>query len=142
MRISDWSSDVCSSDLRLVHRLARILQRRIGVTHGGGTIDAQAGLGRADDDAVDQRQISAATQQHGRSVITRVRTLDMGEVSHLQILARQRILARVAGGRRTVGVGFEEGDRKRVVEGKSVSVRVDLGGRRIIKKKKERTNYD
>src|SRR3546814_13614798 len=28
------------------------------------------------------------------------------------------------------------GDRKRVVEGTSVSVRVDLGGRRIIKKKK------
>src|SRR3546814_4242764 len=53
--------------------------------------------------------ISAATQQHGRSVITRVRTLDMGEVGNLQILARQRIFARVAGGRRTVGVGFEEG---------------------------------
>src|SRR3546814_18412073 len=31
------------------------------------------------------------------------------------------------------------GDRKSVVEGKSVSVRVDLGGRRIIKKKKKRT---
>src|SRR3546814_15604694 len=30
-------------------------------------------------------------------------------------------------------------DRKSVVEGKSVSVRVDLGGRRIIKKKKEAT---
>src|SRR3546814_11068093 len=29
-----------------------------------------------------------------------------------------------------------ERDRKSVVEGKSVSVRVDLGGRRIIKKKK------
>src|SRR3546814_11008222 len=29
-------------------------------------------------------------------------------------------------------------DRKRVVEGKSVSVRVDLGGRRDIKKKKDR----
>src|SRR3546814_11654797 len=28
-------------------------------------------------------------------------------------------------------------DRKRVVSGKSVSVRVDLGGRRIIKKKKK-----
>src|SRR3546814_19963524 len=28
-------------------------------------------------------------------------------------------------------------DRKSVVEGKSVSVRVDLGGRRIIKKKKQ-----
>src|SRR3546814_15206267 len=30
------------------------------------------------------------------------------------------------------------GDRKRVVEGKRVSVRVDLGGRRIIKKKKKK----
>src|SRR3546814_15869225 len=31
---------------------------------------------------------------------------------------------------------FLSGDRKSVVQGKSVSVRVDLGGRRIIKKKK------
>src|SRR3546814_14890821 len=31
-------------------------------------------------------------------------------------------------------------DRKSVVKGKSVSVRVDLGGRRIIKKKKNRIN--
>src|SRR3546814_20999906 len=30
-------------------------------------------------------------------------------------------------------------DRKSVVEGKSVSVRVDIGGRRIIKKKKKRS---
>src|SRR3546814_14841875 len=31
-------------------------------------------------------------------------------------------------------------DRKSVVSGKSVSVRVDLGGRRIIKKKKDKTH--
>src|SRR3546814_15627383 len=31
----------------------------------------------------------------------------------------------------------QAGDRKRVVSGKRVSVRVDLGGRRIIKKKKK-----
>src|SRR3546814_17838349 len=31
-------------------------------------------------------------------------------------------------------------DRKSVVSGKSVSVRVDLGGRRIIKKKKQHLN--
>src|SRR3546814_13707345 len=31
-------------------------------------------------------------------------------------------------------------DRKSAVEGKRVSVRVDLGGRRIIKKKKEQQN--
>src|SRR3546814_15093691 len=33
-------------------------------------------------------------------------------------------------------------DRKSVVEGKSVSVRVDLGGRRIIKKKTEKAYRD
>src|SRR3546814_14195323 len=33
-------------------------------------------------------------------------------------------------------------DRKRVVEGKSVSVRVDLGGRRIIKKKQKITTLN
>src|SRR3546814_17154718 len=34
--------------------------------------------------------------------------------------------------------GYREIDRKRVVSGKSVSVRVDLGGRRIIKKNKQK----
>src|SRR3546814_15522449 len=34
----------------------------------------------------------------------------------------------------------QQGDRKSVVSGKSVAVRVDLGGRRIIKKKKTNTN--
>src|SRR3546814_12173355 len=33
-----------------------------------------------------------------------------------------------------------QGDRKRVVSGKSVSVRVDLGGRRNIKKKKQKNH--
>src|SRR3546814_16644411 len=37
-------------------------------------------------------------------------------------------------------VGFPTFDRKSVVEGKSVSVRVALGGRRIIKKKKIKRN--
>src|SRR3546814_11785471 len=36
----------------------------------------------------------------------------------------------------TTEVGQHQIDRKSVVSGKSVSVRVDLGGRRIIKKKK------
>src|SRR3546814_14607067 len=41
--------------------------------------------------------------------------------------------------RRTDRPGFSQnGDRKSVVSGKSVSVRVDLGGRRIIKKKKNK----
>src|SRR3546814_12586907 len=49
-----------------------------------------------------------------------------------------------------IGIGSLEGgikrckkaDRKSVVEGKSVSVRVDLGGRRIIKKPKTQKKYE
>src|SRR3546814_18916105 len=40
--------------------------------------------------------------------------------------------------RRYLASGIE-GDRQRVESGKSVSVRVDLGGRRIIKKNKKKT---
>src|SRR3546814_9625107 len=36
--------------------------------------------------------------------------------------------------------GVSKGDRKSVVSGKSVSVRVDLGGRRVIKKKTSTRN--
>src|SRR3546814_19677451 len=42
------------------------------------------------------------------------------------------------GGRGAPPVGGNRDDRKSVVEGRSVSGRVDLGGRRSIKKKKER----
>src|SRR3546814_15543210 len=38
-----------------------------------------------------------------------------------------------------LGVGKPDRDRKSVVRGKRVSVRVDLGGRRSIKKKKKQT---
>src|SRR3546814_11968988 len=76
MRISDWSSDVCSSDL--LGRPARYPPRR-----GGGA-------------------------------------------SGLQGLLRSRRTAE---------------DRKSVVYGKSVSVRVDLGGRRVIKKKEKRVEH-
>src|SRR3546814_18489327 len=44
MRISDWSSDVCSSDLREVHVKARVLvQPRpdLGVLVGGVVVDDQ-----------------------------------------------------------------------------------------------------
>src|SRR3546814_11786956 len=39
-----------------------------------------------------------------------------------------------------VGPHWQGGGRKSVVEGKSVSVRVDLGGRRINKKKKQKND--
>src|SRR3546814_10215829 len=83
MRISDWSSDVCSSDL---------LPWRRGLVTGAGT-------------------------HHGldRQVVL------VGELEIALVVGRNR-------------------DRKSVVSGKSVSVRVDLGGRRIIKKKSKKRN--
>src|SRR3546814_17791649 len=87
MRISDWSSDVCSSDLSM---------RR-----GGRS----------------RRPICPAAR---------------GSCSRTPTGSRSRsILPDATGDRQSPAR-----DRKSVVEGKSVSVRVDLGGRRIIKKKK------
>src|SRR3546814_15879325 len=48
-----------------------------------------------------------------------------------------RYYRKAAPGFNTVSPSSLRIDRQSVVEGKSVSVRVDLGGRRIIKKKKE-----
>src|SRR3546814_13650195 len=82
LRISDWSSDVCSSDLRCLVR--RASDRRYQLRHDCDLVAA-----------IDQRD-AGALERHQRK------------------------------------------DRKRVGEGKSVSVRVDGGGRRIIKKKHTR----
>src|SRR3546814_18663567 len=48
MRISDWSSDVCSSDLDQVHRVAKGLGNRyhpavVGAVEVGETVQAAAG---------------------------------------------------------------------------------------------------
>src|SRR3546814_15489511 len=53
MRISDWSSDVCSSDLR----------EAAGVAHedgGGGRVEPQEGEAGADDRGGEQRQLTRA----------------------------------------------------------------------------------
>src|SRR3546814_9418898 len=88
MRISDWSSDVCSSDLSA----RRVRPGRVVLAFRRAQAECRTAL--ADPDALPQRQSDKA------------------------------------GNRR------DQEDRKSVVSGKSVSVRVDLGGRRIIKKKK------
>src|SRR3546814_14494119 len=96
MRISDWSSDVCSSDL--FPPLNRAMTAAMG--HGTGS-------------AID-------------IVLTREFTLNIpaADAEDLSFLS--------------VRTGLK--DRKRVVSGKSVSVRVDLGGRRIITTKNSQTN--
>src|SRR3546814_16200487 len=89
MRISDWSSDVCSSDLPQATAVIGVddePSRAIAASLGGGHAVKRVAV--------------------GRSVETGV-------------FAADGVL-----------------DRKSVVLGKRVSVRVDLGGRRIIKKQK------
>src|SRR3546814_18632555 len=113
MRISDWSSDVCSSDLALrLHPLGaparHMIERHhvvveIGLEHR--RLDIEEGYDRAADRIVDQHLGIAA---FGRRPIER-----LGE-----------------GG----GVADIAADRKSVVQGKSVSVLGGLGGRRLIKK--------
>src|SRR3546814_13223920 len=95
MRISDWSSDVCSSDLAVAHRIA------MGC-HG---------------------QMPPAPRRRGlyERISDRACLARGAGVAHLWRHQRDHDGA--------------DRDRKSVVEGKSVSVRVDLGGRRIITKK-------
>src|SRR3546814_11660036 len=102
MRISDWSSDVCSSDLRY------------------DAIGGKAVVGPADRDADHDRLVvgDPRFRAHDR------RMHDPLTVDHAAEAARP---GGVDDRRRE--------DRKSAVEGKSVSVRVDLGGRRILKKK-------
>src|SRR3546814_5329411 len=86
MRISDWSSDVCSSDL------------------------AESPYQNA------KEYIAAAKADAGQFVMA-----GTGSKQEDQII--------------TVGLEQATGDRKSVVSGKSVAVRLDLGGRRITKNK-------
>src|SRR3546814_17212606 len=109
MRISDWSSDVCSSDL---------LDRR----HGGL--------------APEVRSHTPVCSLRWRGVVQQIR--------------ENGGLCKRGGGREDgnsvrgwfefsfliVFLSFHMADRQSVVSGKSVSVRVNLGGSRIIKKKK------
>src|SRR3546814_20718796 len=101
MRISDWSSDVCSSDLRDLTG---------GRAHRRG----------------DRRLLE--TGRHDRHPRWARRPRDgvrAGVALHLSV--------EPADAHPGPGPGRDgRTDRKSVVQGKSVSVRVDLGGRRII----------
>src|SRR3546814_12939736 len=109
MRISDWSSDVCSSDL-LSSRLpcqCPFLNESASISNKS-TVQASF---------LCKSQLSSLLSPSGSTV-----DMTVGCFS----------LANPISTKCTPGPL----DRKSVVEGKSVAVRVDLGGRRIINKKK------
>src|SRR3546814_12168263 len=99
MRISDWSSDVCSSDL-----VARAVQA-------------------FDGDALAAEEIGQLAQD--ARLVRRHHLDDVGQQVGLN-------------GLRPGAVTDQLQDRKSVVMGKSVSVRVDIGGRRLLQKKQTR----
>src|SRR3546814_14078855 len=104
MRISDWSSDVCSSDLP--------------------TTGPNAALGQSIAYAANLALLDSGNR--------RVR-LTVYNTAGGAAAAAQRALAE--GNRLFLGPLLAPEDRKSVVSGKSVSVRLDLGGPRITKKK-------
>src|SRR3546814_12099457 len=113
MRISDWSSDVCSSDLG---GAVPDPVRRDGA--GGSAVRAdRAGLFRHAGDAGRGQYRRASGNRRRDQSLLGVRVLPL------------RYATRVP------GVGL---DGKSVVQGKMVSVRVDLGGGRNLKKKKKK----
>src|SRR3546814_20897738 len=76
----------------------------------------------------DQKDMAAAAREAGATVI-------VGDATKESIL-RQAGLEDASTLLIALPEGIEAGDRKSVGEGKGVAVRVDLGGRRILKKQK------
>src|SRR3546814_13451729 len=108
MRISDWSSDVCSSDLD---------------------------QGREQHQAVDEGRSGPYPEAGGRRfVIFHQRTSTTTANASTRQVRGQLALAPVLQDHPVTDL---LGDRQSVVEGKRVSVRVDLGGHSINTKKKQ-----
>src|SRR3546814_10929538 len=110
-RISDWSSDVCSSDLGEAQAGGRAGQDAEQPGAGGG------GGGEGADGTDDHHALEAEVEDAG--------------LLHNQLAER---------GEEQRRRGTDDGDRKSVVGGRSVSVRVDLGGVCSHKKKKNKIN--
>src|SRR3546814_13917265 len=121
MRISDWSSDVCSSDLVApdeAHPLrAAAAVLRIALGAGAAAVI----------NMWYERDLDALMAQTRRRPIPARRIAPAKALAFGIALSLASVIAMAMVAHRT--------DRKSVVSGQSVSVSVDLGGRRIIKKK-------
>src|SRR3546814_11507004 len=113
MRISDWSSDVCSSDLAVLCDRLRVPVQLRHLAGGPEPVLGEAQLDRLHHRAGDAQMGIAPGAHRGAAA----------EVFIAEVQAADE-------------------DRKSVVEGKSVSVRVDRGCRRTIKKTKHTKHND
>src|SRR3546814_11385589 len=132
MRISDWSSDVCSSDLVTAARIGDTPERTRFVLEMSADLPYRVfTLPDPFRVVVDLPEVAwslpDARQPQARGLISALRF-------GLFAPGPSRVVLAVTGPVLLQKV-FVIPDRKRVVSGKSVSVRLDPGGRRIIKKK-------
>src|SRR3546814_11225623 len=104
MRISDWSSDVCSSDL-----FGKPLMNSVF------TLGLVVGL------SVQDTTLGTTVGNLGWEEVAFPKPVFAGDTLRTE----------------TEVIALRERDRKSVVSGKSVSVRVDHGGRGIMKKKRQ-----
>src|SRR3546814_19423873 len=140
MLISDWSSDVCSSDLAL-----QLAEAAVHHDVAVGAHRLRPALGR-----IGRHQVGALDERQRRAGELRAAVPEVAQEEHyLVALGRQRL-----GDRRQAAVvpeafpaliadqdlGHGWGDGTRVGSGKSVSVSVVSGGRRIYKKTKLQTD--
>src|SRR3546814_15933811 len=121
MRISDWSSDVCSSDLRV--RIAV----QVGVTGKGTGAIGVAGNTRARE-ATRLDVGFTETDFDFRTETAEVITDGSFDIIASAMIERSGIVERA-------NIEVQALERKSVAAGKRVSVRVELGGLRFIKKK-------
>src|SRR3546814_17395648 len=136
MRISDWSSDVCSSDLVIAALDYLIASNRKGF---GDAVPA------FDDGRLDAKDRHVVVIGGGDTAMDCVRTAVRQGAKSVKCLYR-RDRDNMPGSQREVANAEEEGvefvwlsaperfpaeERKSVGEGKRVAVRVELGGRRI-----------
>src|SRR3546814_15848581 len=112
MRISDWSSDVCSSDLHIQMAIHSCLISTI--TSAVNDMSSQISN-------YIQMAVSSCIISTTRS---KVDAMSSQVSNHIHVAVSSCIISTT--------------DRTSVVWGTSVYVRVDLGGRRIIKKKKKK----
>src|SRR3546814_17244175 len=144
MRMSDWRSDVCSSDLaETVHDDLDVVGQDVG-DFRGGRVRQRIQL-RADQSRVDlAAQAHAAVRGQARAQAgpgpAQQREDAHGRRKDRCLGTEAPGLAGQVAAERRHRPRLDQRDRKSVVEGKSVSVGVDTGGWRFIKKKKKTKN--
>src|SRR3546814_17776291 len=114
MCISDWSSDVCSSDLEFVANMSHELRTPLNAVIGFSEMLRAGYVGPLNETQRDYVGDILSAGEHLLKVVNDILSIARAEAGRL--------------------VGERERDRKSVEEGQSVLLRGDLGGRGIMKK--------